>query len=149
MWISVKSKLMPWFFFFFLIKHFNFHSALCVFFFFYFLFFICGWVSVNVTMFLCLLFFFPLKQTRHDKKGPQTRCHHLTKQCLSKINYRFSFLRINPSLNFRRLLQVVFTPSVISCWEEKTTRSNCPKFRLNQIILYCIYTVLSNFFFWC
>ena len=38
---------------------------------------ICGLVSGNVTKFLCLLFFFPLKQIWHDKKGPRTRCHHL------------------------------------------------------------------------
>ena len=36
----------------------------------------------------------------------------------------------SPSLNFIWLLQVVITPSVTRCWEEKRTRSSRMKFRL-------------------
>ena len=36
----------------------------------------------------------------------------------------------SPSLNFIRLLQVVITPSVTRCWEEKRTLNSRMKFRL-------------------
>ena len=45
------------------------------------------------------------------------------------------------SLNFIRLLRVFITPSV-SCWEEKTTRSNRMNFRLHSWLLVAVNAVL-------